>query len=161
MHTKSAVRGVGILALALGTGCLPMRPPARSSGQVDSREGISLAISRQSCTSTSDPDQPGNDLVEERVELRVHNRSAEPLTLHRDAFRLVTPDGAALKTVSWCAAQPVAIAPGDESTFELRFMARAAIECGGEMRIAAAGALELRARPVPLQTIAFVPEGRL
>ncbi len=161
MHAKTAVLGVSGLFLALGAGCMPLHPPAQNGGQVASREGVSLAISRQRCTATSDPDQQGTDLVEERIELRVHNRSSEPLTVHRDAFRLVTPDGDALKTVSWFVAQPVTVASGGESTFELRFMARAAIECQREMRLAADDALEVGARPVALQAIAFVPERHL
>lgn len=81
--------------------------------------------------------------------------------VHRDAFRLVTPEGDALKTVTWFAAEPVTVASGAEGTFELRFMARAAIECAREMRLVADDALELPSRPIALQAIAFVPERHL
>jgi hypothetical protein len=135
-----------------------MRPPARDSGQAASRDGVSLAILRQSCWRTSEPDWEGADLVEERIELRVHDGSPEPLTLHRDAFRLLSPDGAALKTMTWFAVEPLTIAGGSDGTFELRFMARGTLACTQEMRLAVNDALELRARPVALQAIAFVPE---
>lgn len=160
MHapTKATVIGIGVLSLGLAAGCMPMRPPARTSGQAESRDGVSLAVLRQSCSQTTEPEQPGFDLVEERIELRVHNGSPEPATLHRGAFRLVTPDGSALKTMTWRAIEPMTIAGGTDSTFELRFMARGGLACTREMRLAVNDALELRARPVNLQAIAFVPE---
>jgi hypothetical protein len=135
-----------------------MRPPARASGQAESRDGVSLAVLRQSCSQTTEPEQPGFDLVEERIELRVHNASPELATLDRGAFRLLTLDGSALKTVTWLAAQRLTIAGGTDSTFELRFMARGGLACTQEMRLAVNDALELRARPVALHAIAFVPE---
>lgn len=138
-----------------------MRAPARTSGQADSRDGISLAVLRQSCSQTTEPEQSGFDLVEERIELRVHNGSQDLATLHRGAFRLVTPDGSALKTMTWFAARPLTLAGGSDSTFELRFMARGGLSCTQEMRLAVNDALELRARPVALHAIAFVPEHSL
>lgn len=160
MHaqTKTTVLGIGVLTLGLAAGCMPMRPPALNSGQVVSRDGVSLAVLRQSCSQTTEPEQPDFDLVEERIELHLHNGSPEPATLHRSAFRLVTPDGSALKTMTWLAAEPLTIAGGADGTFELRFMARGVLACAQEMRLAVNDALELRARPVALQAIAFVPD---
>ncbi len=160
MHaqTTTTVLGIGVLTLGLAAGCMPMRPPVRSSGQVGSNDGVSLAVLRQACSQTTEPEQPGFDLVEERIELRVHNGAPAPATLHRGAFRLMTPDGSALKTLTWLAAEPLTIAAGTDSTFELRFMARGGLACTQEMRLAVNDALELRARPVDLQAIAFLPE---
>ncbi len=163
MHAqgKTTVLGVNVLVLLLGSGCVPMKPPARNSGQVQSRDGVSLAIQRQGCSQTIEPELPGADLVEERIELRVHNGSSEPVTVHRDAFRLVTPDGSTLQTLTWLAAEPLTVAEGEERTFELRFMARGGLACAEEMRLVAGASLEISARPLALQAIAFVPERRL
>jgi hypothetical protein len=163
MHAlaKATVLGIGVMTLGLAAGCMPLRPPVRTSGQAESRDGVSLAVVRQSCFQTTEPEQHGFDLVEERIELRVHNGSPDLATLDRGAFRLLTPDGSALKTVTWFAARPLAIAGGTDSTFELRFMARGVLACTQEMRLASNDALELRARPVALQAIAFVPERAL
>jgi hypothetical protein len=145
------------LALGLGPACAGLRPPARNGGAAVSREGVEVAVARQGCSQTVEPEQPGNDLVEEIVEIEVKNPNPAPLTVHRDAFRLVTPDGYALETMTFRAADPLTVAGGETRRFELRFMTRGSLQCAREMRLDAGQAVVLADHPVHVDAVRFTP----
>lgn len=138
-----------------------MKPPARNGGPALSEKNIQIAVLRQSCSQTQEPDEYGWDLVEENVEVQVQNGSTEPATIHRDRFRLLTPDGYALRTATWGAADPLQVAGHQNQTFELRFMTRGSLECGKEMRLDPDAGITLRDSPLAFQPVSFVPHRRL
>jgi hypothetical protein len=142
---------------ALAPACAGLTPPARSSGAAKSSDGVAVAVARQQCTQTAEPDWWGNDLVEEVLEVEVRNASAAPLAVHRDAFRLLTPDGAALRTITWGAADPLTVATGETRAFELRFMNRGSLQCSGEMRLDPDGGVALPDHTVSVGAVRFVP----
>lgn len=148
-----------LVPMAGASGCARMQPPAQTTGPALSREGVQLVVKRQACVQNKDPDFYGNDLVEERLEIDVRNRTPDPVTVHRDDFRLLEPDGVALATVTWRAVDPVTVGAGQSSTFELRFMTRGSLECDREMGLQADSGVILRNHPVHLQAIRFVPDG--
>ena len=115
LGTKSVL----FLTFILSPACAPMRFPAKNTGPVKSDEGVEIAVSRQSCTQNFEPDFYGSDLVEEVVEVQVRNAAPAMLMVQRDAFRLISPDGVALKTLTWRAADPLAMNAGETRTFEL------------------------------------------
>ena len=80
------------IAILSAPACAPLQLPYKSGGPA-SREGVELVVTRQSCTQNVDPDFYGPDLVEEVVEVQVRNATSSPLTVQRDAFRLIAPDG--------------------------------------------------------------------
>jgi hypothetical protein len=150
-----------LVALGLGPACVGLRPPVQSGGAATSREGVQVAVARQGCTETVEPEQPGNDLVEEILEVQVRNPSPAPLTVHRDAFRLVTPEGYALETMTFRAAEPLTVAGGETRTFELRFMTRGSLQCAREMRLEAGQAVVRLDRPVQVGAVRFTPSRAL
>jgi hypothetical protein len=141
--------------------CAPLAPPAASGAPALSERGIQLAVSRQSCAETSEPDDYGWDLVEETVEVQVRNGSSDAATIQRDRFRLLTPDGGALAALTWRAADPLTVPGGASQTFQLRFMTRGGLECSREMRLDADSAIQVRAFPVAFQPVAFTPRRAL
>jgi hypothetical protein len=147
-------------AIAVLSGLAPactMRPPVQSSGPAISRDGVQLAVTSQQCTQTVEPDNQGSDLVEEIVEVQVRNASASPLTVRRDAFHLVAPDGTALTTQTWRAFDPLTVEGGQTRTFELRFMTRGSLACAREMTLDADTAVRLRERVLDVGGVRFVP----
>ena len=86
----SSVRATSILALGIlsMSACAPLRLPYKSAGPAASRDGVEVAVRRQSCTQNVDPDFYGDDLVEEVVEVQIRNPTSKSLTVQRDAFRL-------------------------------------------------------------------------
>ena len=151
-------KGVAVvLAVALAPACAPLRLPYKSGGPAASREGVELAVSRQSCTQNVDPDFYGEDLVEEVVEVQVRNATSNPLTVQRDAFRLVSPDGHGLKTMTWRAVDPLPLNGGETGSFELRFMTRGLLQCTREMKLDADGGVRMNGRPVELGAVSFQP----
>jgi hypothetical protein len=162
MANTSVFRSAIAAGLFIVTGgCAAMRPPAQTGGPARSEKGIQLAVLRQSCSQTQEPDQYGWDLVEETVEVQLRNLASEPATVHRDKFRLLTPDGYALSTRTWGAADPLQVAAGANSTFELRFQTHGSLECGKEMRLDPDAGITLRESPVALQPLSFVPQRAL
>jgi hypothetical protein len=103
-----------------------------------------------------EPDRPGDDLVEATVEVQVRNAAPAPLTVHREAFRLVTPGGFELATTTFGAAAPLAVAPGETRAFALRFQTRGGLQCAREVALDPGPAVVLD-RPLPLAPIRFVP----
>ena len=151
------VRGALVVVGALVSACAPLRPPAQNSGQTISAEGVELAVIRQSCTQSKEPDYPEYDLVEEVVEIELRSPVATSLALQRDAFRLVTPDGFALRTITWGAADPITIAAGQTRTFALRFMTRGSLQCARPMRLEPRDAVRQAGSVVDLRAVIFTP----
>jgi hypothetical protein len=151
-------RSLLLLAVALpaAAGC-GLRPPIQNSGPAVSREGVQVAVTRQGCSQSVEPEQPGNDLVEEILEVQVRNATPAPLTVHRDAFRLVTPEGYSLETVTFRAIDPLTIAGGETRTFELRYMTRGSLQCAREMRLEAGRSMTLGNNPVDVGVVRFIP----
>lgn len=145
------------LFLAAG-GCAAMKPPARNGGPALSDQGIQVAVLGQSCSQMKEPDEYGWDLVEETVEVGVRNGSSEAATVHRDRFRLLTPDGYALRTITWSSAEPLQVAGGANQTFQLRFMSHGSLECGKEMRLDPDAGVTLREHPIAFAPVSFTPD---
>jgi hypothetical protein len=150
-----------VLALALAPACLPLRPPVESSGPALSREGVKIAVTGQGCSQNVDSDFPGNDLVEERVEVQIQNATPAPLSVSRDAFRLVAPDGTDLATMTWRAAEPLPIGAGDTQAFTLRFMTRGLLDCTRPMKLMAHAGVKMNEQPIQLGAITFLPSHAL
>ncbi len=115
----------------------------------------------QTCAQTQEPDWYGADLVETSVAIAVRNAAPTPVTIHRDKFRLLAPDGSALRTLTWGAADPLTVAGGGSQTFELRFMTRGGLACTQEMRLDPDGGVALGASSVAFQPVRFTPERAL
>jgi len=81
--------------------------------------------------------------------------------VHRDAFRLASRDGRGLKAITWRAVDPLALDGGETRTFELRFMTRGALECGGEMRLDPDAGLVMNGRPLEMGAVSFQPSRAL
>ena len=152
---------VFVLAVAVAPACAPLRLPYKSGGPAASPEGVELAVSRQSCTQNVDPDFYGQDLVEEVVEVQVRNATSNPLTVQRDAFRLITPDGHGLKTMTWRAVDPLPLDAGETRTFELRYMTRGILECTREMKLDADAGVRMNGRPIEVGAVSFQPSRAL
>lgn len=145
------------VVLLLAPACASLRPPAQNNGPAISAEGVQIAVARQACAQTQEPDYYANDLVETTLEIQVRNATPDPLTVHRDAFRLMTPDGVALRTVTWRAMDPLTVKGGETGTFELRFMTRSGLECARQMDLEADSAVMLREKPIHIGGVHFVP----
>jgi hypothetical protein len=152
---------LAVLAVALAPACAPLRLPDKNSGPARSREGVELAVSGQSCTQSQEPDFHGEDLVEEVVEVQVRNATPAPLTVQRDALRLVSPDGLALKTITWRAGDPLALGAGETRAFELRFMNRGSLGCSRRMTLDPDSSVKMNGQTVALDAISFVPSRAL
>lgn len=150
-----------VLLLAGAGGCVAMTPPAQNAGPALSDKGIQVAVVRQSCSQTQEPDEDGWDLVEANIEVQVRNGAPAPATVQRDKFRLLSPDGAALKTMTWGAADPLTVAGGASQTFDLRFMTHGGLECAKEMRLDLDSGIKLGESPVAFQPVSFTPERQL
>lgn len=134
-----------------------MRPPARNAGPARSVTGVEVAVLRQGCAQTDEPDDYGWDLVEENVEIQVRNDGPGAATVHRDRFRLLAPDGSQLRTITWRAVDPLVVATGQTRAFELRFMTRGGLACTKEMRIDPDAGITVGEAPLAFQPLAFVP----
>lgn len=150
-----------LAAVACAPACAPLRLPVENSGPARSREGVELAVTRQACTQHVDPDFPNADLVEERVELQVRNATAVPVTVQRDAFRLITPEGLALRTDTWRAADPLTLGGGESRVFELRYMVEGDLACDREMRIEPDGGVRLASGTVAVGAVRFRPHAAM
>jgi hypothetical protein len=140
--------------------CAPFRPPVQNSGPVIARSGVELSVKRQSCTQSKEPEWPDADLVEEIVEVEIHSPVETSLAIQRDAFRLVAPDGAALRTVTWGAHEPISIGSGETRSFELRFMTRGSLDCAAPMTLESADAVRGAGMIRSLGAITFTPSTR-
>ncbi len=155
------VRSILAVGIFVAPACAPLRLPYKVGGPAASREGVELAVSRQSCTQNVDPDFSGQDLVEEVVEVQVRNATSTPLTVQRDAFRLISPDGSGLKTMTWRAVDPLPLNGGETKSFELRFMTRGLLQCTREMKLDPDAGVRMNGRPIELGAVSFQPSRAL
>jgi hypothetical protein len=142
------------LVLSLISACAGMAPPARTSGPTSSQEGIQIAVLQQQCTQTQDPNQPDN---EETLQIQVRNGAPTPVTIVRTEFRLMTPDGLALKTGTIGPSDPLVVNAGETRVFQLRFTTRGSLQCARELQLDASSGVVLGDKPVKLGAIRFVP----
>jgi hypothetical protein len=156
IHAHARLSLVLSLAASSLSACA-LKPPVRSSGPAVSHDGIALAVVQQRCEQTKEPDWQ-DDLVEVLVRVQLHNPTSEAATVQRTDFRLIGDERFALRTLTWGAAEPVSVPPGSDRTFELRFMARGAVECRREMRLDAGGGVVTRNGPVRLPAVTFLAE---
>ncbi|HTA20303.1 MAG TPA: hypothetical protein VK989_13485 [Polyangia bacterium] len=154
---RTSVELAVALALALCPACASLGPPGRTSGPSVSSEGVRLEVAAQSCTQSSDIELPEADLGEAVLEVHVSNGTAAPLTVRRDDFRLVTPDGYALRSSSWGAAKPLVVVGGETRAFELRFQARGSLTCGHELRLEPRAGLVVGSKPAAVDPVRFIP----
>jgi len=157
LSRQSVVVAVAALLLATLVPACGLQPPIQSSGAAVSKEGIQLRVLRQSCSETVQPKQPGNDLVEAIVEVEVRNGMSEPISVHRDGFRLVAPDGSAIRTSTWFAIDPVTVDAAQALTLQLRFMSRGGLSCWKEMALKAFSAVTRGTVPVEIGSVSFIP----
>jgi hypothetical protein len=151
-----------VLGLSLvGVGGCGLRPPVQNSGPAVSREGVQLAVTGQDCSETIEPDQPGNDLVQAILEVQVRNATPAPLTVRRDAFRLLAPDGRALPATPFSDASPVEVRGGEAQVFQLRFMTRGGLACAREMTLDAADGVVASGRPLAIGAVTITPRRQL
>ena len=155
------IRSILAAGILVAPACAPLRLPYKGGGPAASREGVELAVSRQSCTQNVDPDFYGEDLVEEVLEVQVRNATSNRLTVKRDAFRLISPDGPGLKTMTWRAVDPLPLNGGETKSFELRFMTRGLFECTREMKLDADAGVTMNGRPIELGAVSFQPSRAL
>ena len=158
LDMNSRITLVALAVAIAGASCATMAPPGKSSGGAQSSEGIAINVPRQHCSQTAESSWTGRDLTEEILEIEIHNTAAEPLAVRGDAFRLVTPEGFRLHTVSWGAGEAVPIAAGETRTLRLRFMTRGSLTCGREMRLDPDGGVRLAGRAISIGAVAFVPQ---
>jgi hypothetical protein len=154
---SSALGLVSLATLILAPACASMRPPAQNSGPALSREGVQLAVLEQSCTQTQEADQPRDDLAEAIVEVEVRNSAPDAVTINRTEFRLLTPDGFALKTRTWGSLDPIVLRGGETRAFEMRFMSRGSLECSRELQLDPGTAIRLGGKAVKMKGVSFVP----
>ena len=157
----AATSSLFALGVLCAPACAPLRLPYRAGAPAASREGVEIAVNRQSCTQDQEPEFYGEDLVEEVVELQVKNATGDAVTLQRDAFLLISPDGRGLKTLTWKAIDPLALSAGETRTFQLRYMPRGGLECAREMKLDFDGGVKINGRPVALGVVTFQPSHTL
>ena len=154
--TIRTMLAVMLLLVGAESGCA-LTPPFKNGGPSVSHEGVQVAVTGQRCDQVQEPDEYGWDLVETTLEVQVRNATPAQLTVHRDAFRLLGPGGAALKTQTWRAGDPLTIEANATGTFELRFMTRGDLECTREMSLDADAGLVFPGGPVKVSAVSFVP----
>jgi hypothetical protein len=155
------VRSVLAVGICVAPACAPLRPPFKSGDPAASREGVEVAVRRQSCTQSVEPEFDGQDLVEEVVEVQVRNATSNPVTVQRDAFHLISPEGYGLKTTTWRANLPLALHVGETKIFELRYMTRGVLECTREMKLDADAGVRMNGRPIEVGAVSFQPSRAL
>jgi hypothetical protein len=154
---SSALGLVSLATLVLAPACASMRPPARNSGPTLSKEDVHLAVLKQSCSQTQEPEEPDNDLAEAIVEVEVRNSAPDAVTISRTAFRLLTPDGFALKTITWGSVDPLVLKGGETRAFEMRFMSRGSLECGRELQLDPGTGICVGGKALKMKAVTFVP----
>jgi hypothetical protein len=153
------MRHVKRTSAALCLGLLVSAGP--SFGAAAAEGGVEVVVLGQTCSQTVETEQPGNDLVETIVDLEIRNGTSAPIGVHRDRFRLTTPDGMAIRTSSWFAADSRSIDPGRAQTFELRFMSRGGLSCSKAMILESPAAVVKGTEAVELAAIRLVPGRRV
>lgn len=155
--SRIAVLASAIALPALAGGCATMGPPAQAATPAVSAEGVKVALLGENCTQSTESDWKGAQLVEVNVSVGISNPTSAPLLVHRDQFRLIGPDGTAVKTITTGAADPVSVAPGQDPSFELRFMIRGGLRCTTPMVLETRGGVLAGDHPVTLASLRFQP----
>jgi hypothetical protein len=156
--SRIALLASAVVLPALAGGCATMGPPAQPAAPAVSPDGVKVTLLGQSCTKSAEPDWKGAQLVEVDVSVGVTNSTPAPLVIHRDQFRLVAPDGTAVKTISYGASDPVTVAPGQQPSFALRFMTRGGLRCTTPMQLETRDGVVAGDHPVTLAGLRFQPE---
>ena len=156
-RAMESVSWVALTLVALAPACAPVGAPSWHGKPVVSAEGVQVGVPRQTCTQNVDPDFAGEDLVEATLEIEVRNATRDAVLVRRDQFRLVAPDGTAVKPLTWRSADPLTIAAGAEAAFELRFMNRGGLGCGAELALDAGAGVVVGQAPIHLAALRFVP----
>jgi hypothetical protein len=151
------IRVLLVLAVGGAPACATFGPPARDDGPATTPAGVEVSVVGQACTQVQEPDQPDNDLAEAIVEVSVRNPTQDALTVRRTDFRLVTPDGFALRTRTWGSGDPLVVNGGATQSFEMRFMARGSLQCDRELQLEARTGLLLGERSLPIGPVRFLP----
>ena len=141
----AATSSLFALGVLCAPACAPLRLPYRAGAPAASREGVEIAVNRQSCTQDQEPEFYGEDLVEEVVDAPVERRGIER----------------GLKTLTWKAIDPLALSAGETRTFQLRYMTRGGLECAREMKLDFDGGVKINGRPVALGVVTFQPSHTL
>lgn len=137
-------------------------PACASLGPLRARAALGVIRERRArrrrpvCTQSADPDWPDEFLGEAVLEVDIRNGAAAPLTVHRDEFRLVTPDGA-LPPRSWGAAEPLGGGGNETSAFTLRFQAYDSLACERELWLDPRAGLVVWRTPAAIGPVRFVP----
>ncbi|HEY7376422.1 MAG TPA: hypothetical protein VIF57_29960 [Polyangia bacterium] len=157
MPSSTATLALLLPSFLIAACATTMKPPAANGGPALSSAGVQVALLRQGCAQAQESDEWGWDLVEESVEIEVRNGAAQPATVHRDRFRLIAPDGSALATSTWGAAEALTVPGGAAQTFALRFMTRGGLDCAQPMRLDPDGGITLPETTVAFQPVSFLP----
>ena len=157
IRASHVVLTASVAVCSLAGGCATLRPPVQNAAPAVSPEGVQVALLGQACTQTQESDWPYADLVEVHVAVGVSNPTANLLVVHREQFRLIAPDGTALRPLTWRAADPFTVAPGQQPSFELRYMTRGSLGCAEPMTLAPADGVVAGDRPLALAALRFLP----
>ena len=146
------------VAAGLAAGCAGhMSPPAEGGGPLPGREGVTLAVSRQSCQRVETAGPPPSRALEVIVELRVQNDAGASIEMFPEAIRLSAPGGVAFDRSRWGATEPIRVSSGDTDRIEIRFLNRGDLTCATSLRLDTAGSIVLLGRPLATDSIAFKP----
>ncbi len=161
MIQESSRNLVATVLVLSASACATMTPPVRTGAPTQTSEGVELAVARKHCDQTQDSDWDGEDLAELIVEVQVKNPTRAPIAIHRGDMRLLAPDGAALKTITWRADDPLYVASGETKSFDMRFMARGSLECGAPLQLDTRGAVTTDHHVLVTDRISFTPSAPL
>jgi len=84
----------------------------------------------------------------------------KPVTVRREVFRLRTPDGYGLPTVTWGAATPLVVAAGQTQTSELRDRTHESLDRAKPMTLDPHDGVQIGGVPVTIGEITFTPRKR-
>jgi hypothetical protein len=153
-----SVLGAAFVLAVLAPACaeLKMQAPVQTT-VASAPAGVEVSVVAQRCSQNVDPEWQGADLVQATVETKVRNATGAPVTVHRDGFRLVAPDGQSIPTASWKAEEPISVAAGQAESFTLRFMDRGGLSCSKEMHLDGPAAVSEGSDLVQVASVSFVP----
>jgi hypothetical protein len=162
--TQSAfVRGRSLLfILTTVPACaVAMQPLARGRGPSVSPEGVQVAVVGQRCkpSGTQYPDELEDDHADVEVKVEVRDATPSGVVVHRDRFRLVTPDGTVVSAVTWGLGDPLMVRGGEARSFELAFQPDGNLQCSQEMRLQAEASIFLHGSALKIGAVPFVPWG--
>jgi hypothetical protein len=159
MTRSSKVSVLGALfVVGLAPACaeLRMQPPVQTTAAT-APAGVAVSVVGQRCSQNVDPEWPGADLVQATLETQVRNATAQPVTVHRNGFALVAPDGQAIPNEGWGAHEPITVAAGQAESFTLRFSDRGGLSCSKEMRLDGPTAVTEGPEVVQVASVSFRP----